>query len=64
MVLEAGMSVLSRCTSMPSYSAAGRDLAGRFKCRPMASAISRTGTPSSPTALSTAPAGACSTASR
>jgi hypothetical protein len=27
MVLEAGMSVLSRCTSMPSYSAAGRDLA-------------------------------------
>ena len=31
MVLEAGMSVLSRCPSMPSYSAAGRDLAGRFR---------------------------------
>jgi hypothetical protein len=29
MVLEAGMSVLSRGTSMPPYSSAGRDLAGR-----------------------------------
>jgi hypothetical protein len=43
MVLEAGMSVLSRRTSMPSHSSAGRDLAGRFVRRPMASAISRTG---------------------
>jgi len=64
MVLEAGMSVLRRWTSMPPNSSAGRERAGRFRCRPMASAISRTDTPSSPTALSTAPAGACSMASR
>jgi hypothetical protein len=49
------MSVLSRCASMRSYSAAGRDWAGSFRCRPMTSAISRTGTPSSSPALSTTP---------
>jgi hypothetical protein len=41
MAPEAGTPALSRRTSMPSYCAAGCDVAGRFRCRSMASAISR-----------------------
>src|SRR5260221_374842 len=37
---------------------------GSFNCRPIASAISRNGTPSSPAPCSREPAGAASTASR
>jgi len=34
MALEAGWSLVSRKTKMPSYSSTGRDLAGRFRWRP------------------------------
>ena len=49
-VLEEGMSAPSRGASGAPKSSAGTDLAGRFSYRPMALAISRTATPSSPTA--------------
>ena len=56
-VLEAGISVLRMCASMPQFFS-GQGPGGQVQVRPMASAILQTGTPSSPTALSTAPAGA------
>src|SRR5258708_35840682 len=57
MVLEAGMSVLSKRTSMPSYSPAGKDLAGRARGRAVGPADSPAGTPSAPAALGPAPGG-------
>jgi len=51
MALEVGMSLMSRGTSMPPNSSAGRDRAGRFRFRPMALGDLADGTPSSPTGV-------------
>ena len=48
----------------PGASSAVIDFTGTSRCRPIVSAISRNGTPWSPTAFSSVPAGACSRASR
>ena len=67
MALDAGTSTAKKRPIQPKCSTASSgetEVTGTSRWRPMTSAISRVGTPSSPTPWSTEPAGADSTASR
>ena len=66
-VLDAGLSMPMNIPSQPKCSAASSgetETAGTPSCLPITSATARIGTPSSPTACSTDPAGAFSSARR